>query len=383
MRRQSRIRKEPVMGNGITYVGLDAHKNSINVAMLLPRRRNAVEWKLGHDARALKQLVRKLEREAPGKIRCCYEAGPVGYALKRKLESLGKRIECAVIAPSLIPVKPGERIKTDRRDAKKLAELHRGELLTEVHAPTAEDEAVRDLVRCRDDAKEDIMRARHRLSKLLLRRGLVYTDGKNWTKKHKKWLLSIQWEHDADKAVFDDYLLAIENLEERLNTLAAKIAEVAETEPYREPVAWLRCFRGIDTLSAMVIVAELHDFRRFTTPRALMAYLGLVPGERSSADKTRRGGITRAGNKLVRRTLIEAAWHYLHRPHTGAALRKRQEGQPAEVIAIAQRSQIRLHRRFKRLIEQNKKAPNKAVVAIARELAGFVWAARLAGAEAA
>ena len=371
------------MGNGITYVGLDAHKNSINVAMLLPRRKTPVEWKLGHDSRALKRLVRKLEREAPGKILCCYEAGPVGYGLKRTLEGLGKRIECAVIAPSLIPVRPGERIKTDRRDARKLAELHRGELLTEVHAPSREDEAVRDLVRCRDDAKEDIMRARHRLSKLLLRRGLRYTETRNWTKKHKKWLLSIEWEHEADKAVFGDYLLSIESLEERLKTLDAKIAEMAETEPYKEPVAWLRCFRGIDTLSAMIIVAELHDFRRFNTPRALMAYLGLVPGERSSADKTRRGGITRAGNKLVRRTLIEAAWHYLHRPAVGVALRKRQEGQPAEVVAIARRSQIRLHRRFKWLIERNKKAPNKAVVAVARELAGFIWAARLANAEAA
>jgi transposase len=205
----------------------------------------------------------------------CYEAGPCGYALQRQVTT--PRVNCQVIAPALIPRKPGERIKTNRRDARKLAELLRAGLLTEVRPPTPAEEAVRDLCRARDDAREDFQRCRHRLGKLLLRRGLHYS-GRNWTQAHRRWSDSLEWAQPAERVVVDDYLLAIDHLEARLIELDTRLTEIAQTEPYREPVGWLRCFRGIDTLTAILILAELHDFRRFQTPRALMAYVGLVPG---------------------------------------------------------------------------------------------------------
>jgi transposase len=211
------------------------------------------------------------------------------------------------------------------------------------------------------------------LGKLLLRRGLHYA-GRNWTRGHRQWIDSLSWAHAAERAVVEDYQLAIDHTEARLLELDARLVEVAERDPYREPVGWLRCFRGIDTLTAMLILAELHDFRRFASAPALMAYLGLVPGEDSSGEKHRRGRITRTGNALVRRLLVETAWHYQHRPSVGAALTRRRKGQPGRVIAIADKAQQRLCRRFRKLAAEHKPAP-KIAVAIARELAGFLWAA--------
>jgi len=357
--------------NITTFVGVDAHKKDLFIAMLVGDQATPVTWQLANEPQAVRRLIRKLEREAPGPVRVCYEAGPGGYALQRQLTT--PRVACQVIAPSLVPRKPGERIKTNRRDARKLAELFRAGLLTEVRPPTPEDEAVRDLARARDDAREDLQRARHRLGKLLLRRGLHY-GGRNWTKPHRRWIASLAWTQPAERVVVDDYVLAIDHLEARLIELDAKLAEIAETDPYREPVGWLRCFRGIDTLTAMLILAELHDFRRFQAPAALMAYLGLVPGEHSTGEKHRRGRITRTGNALVRRLLVETAWHYQHRAGVGVALARRRKGQPGRVIAIADKAQQRLCRRFRRLAEHHKPAP-KVAVAIARELAGFLWAA--------
>jgi transposase len=361
------------MSEGISYAGLDVHKKSINVALLKPEESKPVQWQQANDARSVKRLVRKLKREGGQSVRCCYEAGPCGFGLQRTLLKAG--IECEVIAPALIPHKPGERIKTDRRDACKLAELFRAGLLTEVRAPTPEQESVRDLCRCRDDIRGELMSARHRLGKFLLRRDVRYGDGKAWTQKHRRWLKSLQFEHRAAEVTFGSYLHAIEVLEERMRAVEQEIAEVAAEEPYRDPVAWLRCFRGIDTVTAMTIVAELHNFRRFETPRALMAYIGLVPSEHSSGSKTARGSITKAGNKHVRRILIEAAWHYRHKPAVGVKLRRRRERQPEAVIGIADRAQQRLHRRYWRLLLKNNKLPNKAIVAVARELVGFIWAA--------
>lgn len=365
------------MTNNITWVGLDAHKKAINVAVLVGYDTKPQEWIVEHKPAAIRRLVKKLVRDADGsEVRCCYEAGPCGYALQRQIEAEGPVI-CEVIAPALIPRKPGERIKTDRRDARKLAELLRAGLLTEVQAPTPEQEAVRDLCRAREDAKQDQMRCRHRLGKLLLRRGIVYGGGKKaWTQTHRKWLRTLKFEHASDQAAFDDYLLAIEQVAERIKTLEQRMQATAATEPFAQPVGWLKCFRGIDTVTALSLVAELHGIERFASPRALMAYLGLVPSEHSSAERSRRGAITKAGNSHARRLLIEASWHYRHPPSLAAALKERRKGQPAAVIAIADKAQQRLYRRQRHLTARGK-LPTQAVVAAARELSGFIWAALL------
>jgi transposase len=359
------------MKNVTTYVGIDAHKKDLFIAMLIGTQDKPLTWTVPNETQAVRRLVRKLERAAPGPVRCCYEAGPCGYALQREMTTT--RVSCDVVAPTLIPRKPGDRIKTNRRDARKLAELLRAGLLTAVQPPTPAEEAVRDLCRARDDAREDLQRSRHRLGKLLLRRGLHFP-GRNWTKAHREWIDSMAWGQPTTRVVVDDYLLAINHLEARLIELDAELTKIAETEPYAKPVGWLRCFRGIDTLTAMLLLGELHDFRRFQHPRALMAYVGLVPGEHSSGEKQRRGRITRTGNALVRRLLVETAWHYQHRSGVGPALARRRRGQPTRVIAMADKAQQRLCRRFRRLSEQHKPAP-KVAVAIARELAGFLWAA--------
>jgi len=356
-----------------TFVGMDVHKASVVVARLAPGAKAAEVWELVNEPRAIRRLAKRLLREAPGEVSCCYEAGSCGYALQRQLRREG--VACEVVAPSLVPFKPGDRIKTDRRDARKLAEYWRSGTLTVVQPPSPEQEAVRDLVRCREDVKDDLLRARHRLSKMLLRRGLVFGEARAWTRRHRDWLRGLVWDQPSDEIVFTEYLLGVELLEERTRVLDKKLGEVAASEPYRERVGWLRCFRGIDTTSAMTVLAELHGIERFDSPRRLMAYLGIVPGERSSGDSARRTGITKTGNSHVRRILVEAAWHYRHRPGVGAALRKRREGQPARIIALADRANRRLSARFQRLAVTLGKPAPKVVTAIARELAGFLWAA--------
>jgi transposase len=358
---------------GITWVGLDAHKSAISVAMYLPEAKQPTEWQVVNESAAVRRLVRKIEREAPGEVRFCYEAGPCGYSLQRQITEAGEA-SCMVVAPSLIPRKPGDRIKTDRRDARKLGEMFRAGLLTEVHPPTEADEAARDLCRAREDAREDLIRCRHRVSKLLLRRGISMGPGKKaWTQAHREWLRGLRFEQRFDQVLFDDYLLAVDQVEERLKSLNAAIAELSLDPQYAQAVGALKCFRGIDTLTATVLVTELHSFGRFTSPRGLMAFLGLVPSEYSSSDRRRQGSITKAGNGHVRRLLIEAAWHYRHRPGL-SALKNRREGQPATLIAIADRAMQRLHRRFNRMAARNVPS-TKIAVAVARELAGFVWAA--------
>jgi transposase len=353
-----------------TFIGIDAHKKDLVIATLGAQGSAVSTLTVPHEPRAVRRLVRQLEREHDGPIVACYEAGPCGYALQRQLATA--RITCQVIAPALIPRKPGDRIKTNRRDARKLAELLRAGVLTAVHPPTPADEAVRDLCRAREDAREDLQRARHRLDKLLLRRGLHYV-GRQWTPAHRRWIASLEWVEPAEQLVMADYLLGLEQQEGRLTELNRHLTALAAQEPYRIPVSWLRCFRGIDTIGAMLILGELHDWRRFPDPRGLMAYLGLVPSESSTGDKHHRGRITRMGNTVVRRVLVEIAWHYQHRPGVGPALRKRRAGQPPDVIAIAEKAQQRLCRRFRRLVARHMPPP-KAAVAIARELVGFLWA---------
>jgi transposase len=361
------------MGQGITYMGLDVHKASIHVAVLLPGRKRVVEETLPHEKRVVARWVRRWSQQAPGRIVCAYEAGPTGYALQRELVARGWR--CQVVAPALIPRKPGERIKTDRRDARKLAELLRGKLLTEVHPPSPTEEAARDLCRAREDAKQDRMRCRHRLTKFLLRRGIPWTQGrKHWTHAHRAWLRQLRLEHAAEQAVLEDYLLAVEQLDSRLAELGARLEALSQQAPYAKSVGALRCFRGIDTVTAMTLVTELHGIERFHRPHQLMAYLGLVPSEHSSGGRRRQGGITKAGNGHARRVLIESAWHARHAPAVPQALAQRRRGQPGPVIALADRAQHRLHQRYWRLLQRGK-APATVVTAVARELTGFVWAA--------
>ena len=361
------------MSKGISFVGLDAHKESIEVALLLPREKTAVQWRLPNRAEKVRELARTLQRKAPGPIKVCYEAGPTGFDLQRQLSELG--IECVVIAPSLIPSKPGDRVKTDRRDAVKLAELLRADILTEVEVPSAADEAVRDLCRAREDAREDCTRARHRLQKFLLRRSRHFDGGKKqWTIAHRRWLEDQHFDDPHDKFVFEDYLAEVKHAEQRVEVLAAKLEEVSQQPKFKEKAARLRCFRGIDTVTAMTFITELHGFERFRSPRQLMAYLGLVPSEYSSAGKQIRGSITKCGNGHVRRVMVEAAWNYRHKPAIGVKLRTRRAGQSPTAIEIADRAMDRLHRRFTAMVFKGKPY-NKAVVAVARELTGFLWAA--------
>lgn len=361
------------MEKGISYVAMDTGKRSFRVAAGYAGGAERVEWEVVNEAAAVKRMVRKAQREAGGEVIFCYEAGPCGYALKRQIEAFGVR--CVVVAPSLTPVKPGQRIKTDRRDARKLLELFRAGLLTEVRPPTVEEESVRDLVRCREDVLEDLARCRHRLGKMLLRRGYLFGPGRSsWTQSHRRWMVAIRWEREADRMVFSDYLLAIDAAQSRLENLTAQLEAFAQQEPYKMAVGALMCFRGISTVTAMTIVTELHGIERFTSPRQLMAYLGMVPSEYSSSEKVRRGSITNAGNAHARRVFVEAGHHYRHSPSVGRNLRKRREGQPASIIAIADKAQLRLHRRYRRLLFRGKPY-GTMIVAVARELVGFVWAA--------
>lgn len=359
------------MKDSITYVGMDVHKNEHKVALLSPGGDVIEQWVVKNQAREIKRMVKRIRRKVSGPILFCYEAGVCGFALQRQIISAADEIQCQVIAPSLVPVKPGERIKTDRRDARKLAQLLAAGLLTEVHPPEEAEEAVRDLCRCRQAAQEDLRRVRQQLLKFLLRRAFIYQEGNHWTEKHLGWLRGLKFEQVVDQEVFTHYLTEMAHRRDRVRDLDRSLEEVAQQAPYREPVGWLRCFRGMDTVTALTIVAELHGFGRFTSARQLMSFLGLTPSEDSSGDTQRQGAITKAGNRRVRRLLVEASWHYRHRPTVSKTLRQRRVGQPPWVIAIADRAQQRLHRRYVRLLHQGK-PPGKAVTAVARELAGFI-----------
>lgn len=369
------MRREPVMDGSITWVGIDAHKKTLAVAILWPGGVHPEEFTIEHDERAIRKLVRRLDRDAGGReIRVCYEAGTCGYALQRRLETTGK-VVCEVIAPSLIPTKPGDRIKTDRRDARKLAELYRAGVLTTVSPPSPEQEAIRDLCRCREDVRADLHRCRQRLVKMLVRRGFVFNStSRLWSDAHRRWLAGIAMEHPSERAVFAEYTLAIEQAERRLRAMDAELERAAQLPLYRDHVAWLRCFRGIDTTIAMIFVAELHGIERFESPRGLAAYLGLVPSLYASGEMARPGGITKTGNGHIRRALVQASWQYRHRPGVGAKLRARREGQPEGVVSIADEAQRRLSAKYHRLSEKGKPR-NKIVIAVARELVGFLWAA--------
>jgi transposase len=358
------------MDQNSTVIGMDVHKKQMTVAVLPPGTARPTQvLTIENHAKAIDRLAKRLTKT--GQAVFVYEAGPCGYEVQRQLHHLGCR--AVVIAPALTPIRPGDRVKTNRRDAEKLARLYRAGELTEIRIPTREEEAARDLVRAREDALADRLRARHRLSKFLLRQGRLYHDTRAWSKAHHVWLRRQRFEIALAQQTFEAYLRALEETEARLESLNTQVLEVAQRPAYAGLVQALRCLKGIDTLSAVTLATETQDFQRFPDARAYMKFTGLVCPEDSSADKIRRGSITKAGNAHVRRILVEAAWSYSHHNTTGATITKRRRGCPTAVIQIARRAQDRLHRRFSRLIHRNK-LRQVAVVAVARELAGFVWA---------
>jgi transposase len=353
------------MGEFMTViVGLDVHARSIRLAALradelldertLPYDEEAVAWVLGR---------------WPA-VRCCYEAGPTGFGLYRYLVERG--IDCQVVAPGLVPQRPGDRVKTDPRDARRLARLHAGGLLEPIYVPSPQQEAARDLVRAREDARLDRMRDRQRLSKFCLRHGrLLPTTA--WTVTRRKWLGEQRFEHAAEQITFDTYLHAVDLVDARIEQLERAIRETAEQEPWQELVCRLRCLRGVDTLTAVGLVAEIGDFSRFQGAEEFMAFVGLVPSEHSSGEHRRQGAITKVGNSHVRRLLVEAAWHARRRPKVSYELARRHRGQDTHAIERAWRCQQRLYNRWQRMAARGK-PHQKIVVACARELAGFVWA---------
>lgn len=352
-----------------TFVGLDVHKESIVASVLGPNSdRVDLSTKFENTPGALKSFVEKLKSRGP--LTFVYEAGPCGYQVYRDLEAQGQ--ECAVVAPGLIPRKPGDKVKTDRRDADKLAQLHRAGQLTTIRIPTRREEADRDLVRAREDALAERLRARHRLSKFLLRQGLVWRQTKAWSLKHRAWLGSLKFEFESHGRTFTGYMRGMEEVEARLAVLDREILELAATEAWKRVVANLRCLKGVDTLSALTMAVEAGDFRRFGTAVEFMGYTGLVSREHSSGESVRRYRITKVGNAHLRRVLVEAAWAYTQRDHTGPTLIERRQNGSPEAVATARRAQDRLCSKFRKMIGKGKPR-QKAVVAIARELAGFAW----------
>jgi transposase len=357
------------VNNSNTVVGLDVHKKTI-VAAVLPSQSETVTETVTIEncPEAVEKLINRLVAKGPAEF--VYEAGPCGYETHRQITALGHK--CVVIAPGLTPVRPGDRVKTDRRDAEKLARYHRAGELTEIHVPTREKEADRDLPRAREDVLEDRLRARHRLSKFLLRQGRVHRETKSWGVTHRVWLKAQRFEWTTLQQSFEANLRAVEEAEARLAILDQQMQDLAQKEPYRTPVKYLRCLKGIDTVSALTLLVEVQDFTRFKKARGFMSFTGLVGSENSSSDRIRRGGITKVGNAHIRRILVESAWCNRHRNVVRQELTNRRSGCPQQIVSIARKAQTRLHRKFWRMTSRSK-LQQVAVVAVARELAGFVW----------
>jgi len=359
------------MADRITYVGLDVHKEGIVVALATGGLRGEVReyGRIANTPTALDRLLRKLGGDGVS-LRFCYEAGPCGYGIQRQITATEH--ECVVVAPSLIPRRAGDRVKTDRRDAASLAKLHRAGELTAVWVPDAGHEAMRDLVRARLDAVHSLRRARQQLSGFLLRHGCHY-GRPAWTKLHRRWLAGLKFEQAVHHIVLEDYIAAVEAAETRRDRLTAQIEAMLPGWTLAPVVAALQTMRGMALVNAATLIAELGDLSRFTNPRQFMAYLGLVPSEHSSGASVKRGGITKAGNSAARRLLIEAAWSYRFPARISRELLLRQENQPKPIRDIAWKGQVRLCARYRKLARTGKPA-NVVTTAIARELSGFVWA---------
>lgn len=362
-------RKGVAMQSPVAWVGMDVHKASIVGAVVGEAGDVVDRWEIPNTPVGNERLAGRLA--VLGDARCVYEAGPCGYALHRLLAARG--IRCEVIAPALIPRKPGDRVKTDRRDAEKLARMHRMGELTSILVPTEEQEALRDLLRCREDARNDLMRGRHRLGKFMLRRGRRY-EGKAWSKSHWEWFRSQAFDDGNAQTVFLEYVHIVEQGIDRIARLDKRIVAEASRPAIAPIVGRLRALRGIDTLTALTLVSELVDIQRFGNPRELMAFVGLVPSEHSSGGKQSRGHATKTGNVHARKTLMESAWHYRQPPdRPGLPIRKRRESQSPGVVGIALKAEARLHKKFVDMMARGKR-PGVTKVAVARELAGFVWA---------
>jgi transposase len=358
------------MNKTVHYIGLDVHKETIAVAIAAAGAPEVRQYGIiGGTLEALDKLIRKLS--APGvELRFVYEAGPCGFVIYRHLKSKG--LHCQVVSPSLIPRKASDRVKTDRRDAEQLARLYRAGELTAIHVPDQEDEAVRDLVRARDCARDEQRRARLRLKGFLLRLGYRYTGKSSWNDAHKRYLSGLLMPQPAQQIVFQEYIHAIDDASERLDRLTQAMEDALTGWKWEPVVRALMSLRGVQVLTAMTLVAEAGDMSRFTDPRQLMNYFGLTSSEHSSGSKRVQGAITKSGNRHCRRVLTEAAWHYRLRPLVSEAMQKRQEKQSKEVRLIAWKAQQRLHKRFKQLSVRKKSVV--AATAVARELTGFVWA---------
>lgn len=358
--------------NTIKYVGLDTHKNSIVIAIADENREGEVRiyGTIPNTVDAIDKFIRK-QVSANIELRCVYEAGPMGFGLCRHLR--GNGIDCIVVAPSMIPKKDGDRIKTDRRDARNLARLHRSGELQEIYIPTREDEAMRDLIRSRDDARHASRKAKQRLLSFLLRHGRSYTGRTNWNQAHFNWLAELKMDHPAQQIAYQEYISAIRETMNRVGRLDKEISNLCKEWQKAPLVKAIQALRGVAELTAVTIIAELGNLERFSNPKELMAYLGLVPSVYSTGTITRRGGITKTGNGFVRRVLVEASWTYRLPARMTKHLLKRNQGLPSTIQDIAWMAQLRLCNRFRRLRAKGK--PTQVVTtAIARELIAFVWA---------
>jgi transposase len=359
--------------SNVRFIGLDVHAETIAVAIAEQHGEVRSLGIVPNRPESVRKLMKKLGPAAH--LRVCYEAGPTGYVLYWQLTALG--VKCEVVAPTLVPVKAGDRVKTDRRDAVKLARSYRAGDLTPVWVPDAAHEALRDLVRAREAAKKDQLRARHRLGKFLLRHGRrPPTVMKAWTQAHLTWVKSaVRFDHAAQEATLLDYIHEVDHVAARIKRLESAIDAAVNLAPprLRAVIEALQALRGVALVTAVTIAAEVGELSRFAKPRQLMGYSGAVASEDSSGSRTRRGGITKAGNAHLRRVIVEAAWAYRYRPAVGAALRKRQAAVSAEVKEIAWKAQHRLHGRYRALTARGK-CKQQVVTAIARELLGFVWA---------
>jgi transposase len=351
---------------------MDVHKKSIDIAIADEGRKGRVRHygKIDNTLSALDKVVRKLVSKG-NRLHFVYEAGPCGYQIYRHLTAQG--FDCEVVAPSRIPKASGNQIKNDRRDALMLARLHRSGDLTPVYVPMAEDEAIRDLTRAREDAKCDEKRSKQRLLSFLLRIGIRYTGGSPWSKAHMRWLSDIKMPHRSQQVVLQEYIGTVNQCKERVQRLTEQIQKLLPEWQLFPVVQALQSMRGVSTIVAATTVAEIGDLKRFQTPSELMSYLGLVPSEHSSGPKTKRGPITKTGNGHVRRVLTEAAWSYRLPARVSRALLKRQEDLPESVCDIAWKAQLRLCSRYRHLWNKGK-SKQVIVTAIARELCGFMWA---------